>query len=210
MMMTTIGDTSNTNATYGTPAVTKAPPSKLKAATGKANGTPAGATAKNMVGITLFNPAKQLVADNENSERGVLQQKIRDGQPTGELENITANARLGWNIFWTLEGIEVNKPEGIFDKQIELDTIKGILQDTKKFEKFKERLNISSESDETIKKELNLLIEFQSQYGSDSDSKLTIGQFREAYYDKDRSFSREINEAPEAKKVLNNLVNGKW
>jgi hypothetical protein len=213
MMMTKIGDTSNTNRTYDTPAVTKAQPSKLEVATGKTNSTPKGKNAENMVGITLFNPAeqaKQLLADNYTQKlnddgglrRDVLQPRIIDGQPTGELQSVTYNGLLGWHVFWTLEGIEVNTTEGKLDKQIELNTIKGILQDKKKFEKFRERLNIA-ESDETIKKELNLLIEFQSQYGSRST--LTIGEFREAYYDRDRSFHEDIKQNPAGYEILQNF-----
>ncbi len=164
----------------------------------------------------MFNPANQLVADNlgfqykDNGElrTDVLQPNVdRLGKPTGKLSNTTADAEWAYQIFWTLEHTELKKPGGIWDRQIELETINEILNNKEKLETFKMRLG-TYESDGKIKEALNLLKDFQSEYGS--DSKLTYGQFREAYYDRDGSFHEEMKKNPEAQRVLDSLVNGKW
>ncbi len=146
----------------------------------------------------------QKLDDNGNLRTDVLQPRYVNGEPTGELKNVTGNAVLSHSIFWAIDNYEGSKNSDLYDRQIEVGTIENLLNDDKAFSAFQKQNR--SYSDTEIREELYKLQDLQKQHGSRGT--LTYGKFMEAYNKEDGSFGKEMKDNPRGKEILNDFVNG--
>ncbi|MCX5919920.1 MAG: hypothetical protein NTW61_01130 [Candidatus Melainabacteria bacterium] len=142
--------------------------------------------------------------DNGNLRTDVLQPRYVNGEPTGELKNVTGNAVLSHSIFWAIDSYEGSKNSDLRDSQIELGTINKLLKDDNAFKELQKQN--PSYSDTEIREELYKLQDLQKQHGSRGT--LTYGQFREGYNKEDGSFGKEMKDNPKGNEILNDFVNG--